>query len=33
MPGGVVDPAMEELMRRALPVTAGAGLVGGLLGQ
>jgi len=33
MPGGAVDPAMEELMRRALPVTAGAGLVGGLLGQ
>lgn len=33
MPSGVVDPAMEELMRRALPVTAGAGLVGGLLGQ
>lgn len=33
MPGGVVDPAMEELMRRALPATAGAGLVGGLLGQ
>ena len=33
MPSGAVDPAMEELMRRALPVTAGAGLVGGLLGQ
>lgn len=33
MPAGVTDAATEELMRRALPVTAGAGLVGGLLGQ
>jgi len=33
MPAGVTNAATEELMRRALPVTAGAGLVGGLLGQ
>jgi len=33
MPAGITNAATEELMRRALPVTAGAGLVGGLLGQ
>ena len=33
MPAGVTNAATEELLRRALPVTAGAGLVGGLLGQ
>jgi hypothetical protein len=33
LPAGITDSATEELMRRALPVTAGAGLVGGLLGQ
>ena len=33
LPAGITDAATEELMRRALPVTAGAGLVGGLLGQ
>lgn len=33
MPAGVTNAATEELLRQALPVTAGAGLVGGLLGQ
>jgi hypothetical protein len=33
LPAGVTNAATEELMRRALPVTAGAGLVGSLLGQ
>ena len=33
VPAGVVDPATEEMLRRALPLTAGAGMTAGLLGQ
>lgn len=33
VPSGVVSPAMDELMRRALPVTGGLGASAGLLGQ
>jgi hypothetical protein len=33
VPAGVVDPATEEMLRRALPLTAGAGFTAGLLGQ
>lgn len=33
VPAGVVPPAMEELLRRSLPVTGGVGLSTGLLGQ
>ena len=32
-PAGVVNPATEEMLRRALPLTAGAGMTAGLLGQ
>lgn len=33
LPAGVVNPATEEMLRRALPLTAGAGFTAGLLGQ
>lgn len=33
LPTGAVNPATEELLRRALPLTSGAGLTAGLLGQ
>lgn len=33
VPPGVVPPAMEELIRRSLPLTGGIGLSAGLLGQ
>jgi hypothetical protein len=33
LPAGTVDVATEELLRRTLPLTAGAGLTAGLLGQ
>jgi hypothetical protein len=33
LPAGTVDMATEELLRRTLPLTAGAGLTSGLLGQ
>ena len=33
VPAGVVNPATEEMLRRALPLTAGAGFTAGLLGQ
>jgi hypothetical protein len=33
VPAGVVNPATEEMLRRALPLTAGAGMTAGLLGQ
>jgi len=33
LPAGTLNPATEELLRRALPLTAGAGLTSGLLGQ
>jgi len=33
VPAGVVNPASEEALRRALPLTAGAGMTAGLLGQ
>lgn len=33
LPAGTVNPATEELLRRALPLTAGAGMTAGLLGQ
>jgi hypothetical protein len=33
VPAGVVNPASEEMLRRALPLTAGAGFTAGLLGQ
>ena len=33
VPAGVVNPASEEALRRALPLTAGAGFTAGLLGQ
>lgn len=33
VPSGVVSPAMDELMRRALPVTGGLSASAGLLGQ
>lgn len=33
LPTGTVDLATEELLRRALPLTAGAGMTAGLLGQ
>lgn len=33
LPAGTVDLATEELLRRTLPLTAGAGLTAGLLGQ
>ena len=33
LPAGAVNPATEELLKRALPLTAGAGLTAGLLGQ
>ena len=33
VPAGVVNPASEEILRRSLPLTGGAGFVSGLLGQ
>lgn len=33
VPAGVVNPATEEMLRRSLPLTAGAGFTAGLLGQ
>lgn len=33
LPTGTVNPATEELLRRALPLTSSAGLTAGLLGQ
>lgn len=33
LPAGAVNPATEELLRRALPLTAGTGFTAGLLGQ
>lgn len=33
LPTGAVNPATEELLRRALPLTSSAGLTAGLLGQ
>lgn len=33
VPAGVVNPATEEMLRRALPLTAGSGFASGLLGQ
>jgi hypothetical protein len=33
VPAGVVNPASEEALRRALPLTGGAGFTAGLLGQ
>ena len=33
LPAGVVNPATEEMLRRSLPLTAGAGFTAGLLGQ
>lgn len=33
LPAGTVDLATEELLRRTMPLTAGAGLTAGLLGQ
>ena len=33
VPAGVVNPASEEALRRALPLTSGAGFTAGLLGQ
>lgn len=33
VPAGVVPPAMEELLRRSLPLTGGIGFSAGLLGQ
>lgn len=33
VPAGVVNPATEEILRRSLPLTAGAGFTAGLLGQ
>ena len=33
VPAGVVNPATEEMLRRSLPLTAGAGMTAGLLGQ
>lgn len=33
VPAGVVNPATEEMLRRSLPLTAGAGFTSGLLGQ
>jgi len=33
LPAGAVNPATEEMLRRALPLTAGTGFTAGLLGQ
>jgi len=33
VPAGVVNPATEEMIRRSLPLTSGAGFTAGLLGQ
>jgi hypothetical protein len=33
VPAGAVNPATEEMLRRALPLTAGTGFTAGLLGQ
>ncbi len=33
LPAGAVNPVTEEMLRRALPLTAGTGLTAGLLGQ
>lgn len=33
LPAGVVNPATEEMLRRVMPLTAGAGMTAGLLGQ
>jgi len=33
LPAAAVNPATEEMLRRALPLTAGAGMAAGLLGQ
>ena len=33
VPAGVVNPASEEILRRSLPLTGGAGFTAGLLGQ
>lgn len=33
LPAGVVNPAIEEMLRRVMPLTAGTGMTAGLLGQ
>jgi hypothetical protein len=33
VPAGVVNPATEEMIRKSLPLTSGAGFTAGLLGQ